>query len=196
LSNNPERKLLLIHIYTHMQKFKALLYFFMIGMVSLTACKDDDAEEGPLVADNTVSINNQTFNLNQAFLLEGNDPGTSVDNHILAIASTAGDDFVVFSIFRPEGQTTLAGTYTAAPSSSMNANTFNGAFMGINCEEDDSGQAMCDNEYRTGDTPTGTLTITKSGNIFTVNFDVNFTDGSTETLRGLGNYIGSISGAE
>lgn len=180
----------------HMQKLKALLYFFMIGTVSLTACKDDDAEQGPAVAENTVSINEQTFNLNQAFLLEGNDPGSSVDNHLLAIASTAADDFVVFSLFRPEGQTTLAGTYTAAAPTSMNPNTFNGSYMGFNCVEDANGEVNCDNEYMTGNSPTGTLTITKSGNIFTVNFDVIYTDGNTQDLRGLGNYVGSISGAE
>lgn len=179
-----------------MHKLKPILYLILICFFSFTACNDDDDDAGPQVAENTVSINNQTINLSGGFLVDGMDPGGNADNYFLVMSSSTNDDIVLFSIFVPEGQQSITGTYNAGAPSGTQAGTFNFATIGINCEEDANGDLVCEREYMTGNAPTGTLTISKSGNIYTVDFDAQFGTGTGEAnIRGLGNFKGSIFNA-
>lgn len=177
-----------------MHKLKSLFYFFAICLFSLTACSDDD-DEGPRVPANTATINNQSINLNRAYLLPGNSTN-SINNYVFVIESSTGDDFTAFSIFLPAGQEDIVGTY-AANASGTQANTFSAATLGIDCGENASGQYVCANRYNTdNNNPSGNLVISKSGNVYTVDFDAQFIpENGGDAMQGLGNFVGGIFGA-
>ena len=167
-----------------MRKLRTLFYFLMVGVVSMTACKDDDADSGPKVAENTLSINNKTIPLNAAVALNGSDFGMP-GSYIMSIMNNNGENFAAFMIYPPSGQTGFTGNYTVGDGTK--AGTFLSA-VGLGCQEGPDGETNCANTYETAAGSTGTLKISKAGNIYTVDFDVNFPG----SVRGLGNYKGSV----
>lgn len=171
-----------------MGKLNPLLYILLLCIVSMTACKDDDAS-GPKVEKNTFSIDNKTYPLNQGIYFK-DQSGTS-DNYTVFLSSASGDGIVIVSLNTARGQESFAGTYTAA--SGNEANTFNAAIIGTDCEDPGDGRGpRCDMVYNRADPPTGRINIRKSGNVYVVDFDIAFEN----ELQGLGNYEGSIFNAE
>jgi hypothetical protein len=169
-----------------MRKLNALLYLFLIGLVSLTACTDDDDDAGPSVAANTINIDGKTKNVTIAGTIDLTGSTTTSDHYMLIITDGEGDNAVGIGLNIAPNATTLAGTFNPVSLEEENPapNTFSYAFIGFDCTEGDD----CSQEYNTAATPVGKVTISKDGNIYTVNFDITF-EGNK---KGLGNYKGNI----
>ncbi|AHM60972.1 hypothetical protein D770_13590 [Flammeovirgaceae bacterium 311] len=174
-----------------MRKLNALLYLFLISLVSLTACTDDDDDAEPGVAPKTFNINGKTRSLNIAGALDLSGLSNDSDTYVLVLTTTTEDHHVTIGLNAPQNSTSLAGTYTAYTQGNETApNTFSYAYIGLDCTDDpdNEDELLCQEEYETAQPPAGSVTITEDGNDYIVDFDITFENNQ----RGRGNYRGPV----
>jgi hypothetical protein len=180
---------------------KSKLYFTALCVVAMAfvACKKNNNNNNN-TSSNSFTVNGQTYQTNNAFIdVPGNDPGTfsavAITN-LPSFTATASNVNAVQIVF-PKSQFPTSGTFTYKNITANGAGydstkDLSDVYVGFKGNFDPANSFTGGTQYDSYsfDATGSTVTVSKSGNTYTFNYNLKFTTGSN-VVNVTGNYSGT-----